>query len=100
MRLQGQTIQTTSQQGRKLGESLATKTLLRMLRSTLRSYPTAKLVTRKGGFGVSLAEGKSLYISSSGNWSPVEKRDLLALFATWLIADPEGLERASTPPGG
>jgi hypothetical protein len=93
----GQETPVIWQQGRKLEQSLATKTLLRMLRNMQQSYPKARLLTRKGGFGVSLEDGRFLYISSSGSWNPMEKRDFLALFATWLVADPNGLEKAPTP---
>jgi len=71
-----------------------------MLRNTLRNYPTTKLVKLKGGFGVSLAENTYLYVSFSGNLTDTEKRDLLALFATWLVADPDGLQKAPTPHDG
>lgn len=80
----------------KLGVSKATSKLCFMLQSTLRSYPKARVVTRRGGFGVLLDADTSLYVSFNGNWSPARKRYCLELLATWLRADPEGLEPART----
>lgn len=65
--------------------------LLRMLRSTLRKYPRARLMRTQEGFGVSLGEGTFLWITSRGHLSPEDMRDLLALFATWLVVDPNYL---------
>lgn len=71
-----------------------------MLRNTQQKYPTMKVRTRRGGCGVFTAEGTFLYISYSGNLSLEEKRDLLVLFATWFVVDPEGLEPHHTTPDG
>lgn len=65
--------------------------LLRMLRSTLQSYPKAKLLHGRGGFGVSLDAKSSLFIRFSGQLPPADLRDLLALFVTWLAVDPNRL---------
>lgn len=82
--------------GRRLNESIHSKRLLRMLRSMLQSYPKAKILRRKAGFGVSLDENTYLYVSFSGNLTDEAKRDCLGLFITWLVVDPEGLEKAPT----
>jgi hypothetical protein len=65
--------------------------LCRMLRNTLRSYPTARLLHGKGGFGAVLGDGISIYIRWSGHLAPSDLRDLLVLFATWLAVDPARL---------
>lgn len=71
-----------------------------MLRSTSRRFPKAYLVGTTGGFGVRLGDGTYLHIVSSGAWTNEDMRDFLVLFATWLVADPEGLRRADTPLDG
>jgi len=93
-------IPTTSAPAPKLGESLALARLSRMLRNTLRKWPKAKLLKRAGGFGVSLDAETCLYVSSSGSLTVEEKRDLLVLFAAWLITDAEALQKAPGRPGG
>lgn len=75
----------------KLDESVASKKLIRMLQSTLRKWRTPKLETRRGGFGVYMGEQTFLSVSFSSDLTDGEKRDLLVLFATWLVADPETL---------
>lgn len=75
----------------KLDESIASKKLTRMLQSTLRKWRTTKLETRRGGFGVYMGEQTFLSVSFSSDLTDEEKRDLLVLFATWLVADPETL---------
>lgn len=65
--------------------------LCRMLRNTLQSYPAARLLHGRGGFGVVLGDGISLYIRWSGRLAPRDLRDLLVLFVTWLAVDPERL---------
>jgi len=65
--------------------------LCRMLRNTLRSFPKAKLLHGRGGFGASLDAQKSIYIRYVGSLSNQDLRDLLALFATWLAVDPDRL---------
>jgi hypothetical protein len=62
--------------------------LCRMLQSTLRNYPMAKLQRGRGGFGAYLADGTWIRISYSGPLSGQDLRDLLALFATWCAVDP------------
>lgn len=84
---------TTSAPAPKLVESLALRKLSAMLQNTLRKWPKARLLKRPEGFGVSLAADTYLYVSASGNLTAEEKRDLLALFATWWVADPSGLTR-------
>lgn len=74
--------------------------LCRMLRSTLRSYPAARLLHGKGGFGVVLGDGVSLYIRWSGHLAPADIRDLLVLFATWLAVDPGRLHDPEADDGG
>jgi hypothetical protein len=71
-----------------------------MQRSTLRRWPAAKVLKRPAAFGVSLDGDTSLYVSYSGSLTAEEKRDLLVLFATWLVADPGGLTKAPTPQDG
>lgn len=61
--------------------------LCRMLRSTLRRYPQARVWVTRDGFGVSLAEGTFVRVSYSGHWTDADMRDLHALFATWYVAD-------------
>lgn len=89
-----------SVRGRKLAESLASRRLLAMLRSTLQSWPKMMLSTQKGEFGASSEGGTYLYVSYSSDLTAEQKRDLLALFATWLIADPDGLLPESTTQSG
>lgn len=84
----------------KLGESIASRKLLAMLRNTQLSYPTMKIMKRRGAFGVFTDDGTYLYVNYSGSLTDLEKRDLLALFATWLIADPDGLLPESTTQDG
>jgi len=74
--------------------------LVRMLRSMSRRYPKAFLCGTQGGFGVRLADGRYLHIVSSGEWTDEEMRDYLALFATWLVADPRGLRNDDTTLAG
>lgn len=75
----------------KLDESVASKKLIRMLQSTLRRWRTPKLETRREGFGVFMEGGTYLSVSFSSDLTSEEKRDLLALFVTWLVADPDTL---------
>ena len=67
--------------------------LCRMLRSTLRSYPNARLLRGKGAFGAVLGDGTSIWVRYSGDLSGRDIRDLLALFATWCVVDPGRLLR-------
>jgi hypothetical protein len=84
----------------KSSERAASERLIRMLRSTLRRYPRAKLQATRGGFGVSLDEFTILRVCWDGPLSAADIRDLLALFAVWLVADPEVLLSAGTPLSG
>ncbi len=81
----------TSKQAPRSSESTPTVKLSRMLQSTLRRFPKAKLARTREGFGVSLDGGRWLHIRFSGDWTSEDLRDCLALFATWLVADPERL---------
>ena len=80
--------------------SVVSSKLLAMLQSTQRSYPKAKLMTRKGVCGVFMADGGYLYVSYSGSLTVRERRDLLALFVTWWRVDPNGQEKTPIPPTG
>jgi len=90
----------TLRQARKSDGATPLKRLVRMLQSTSRNFPKAYLVGTMGGFGVRLGDGRYLHIVSSGEWTNEDMRDFLVLFATWLVADPDGLRRADTPLGG
>jgi hypothetical protein len=65
--------------------------LVRMLRSMLRSWPQARLIHTSGGFGALLDDRTYIQIAYSGHWTAEDMRDLLALFAIWLVADPDRL---------
>lgn len=65
--------------------------LCRMLRSTLRRWPQARLWSMRGGFGVSLDANTYMRVSYNGNWTDADMRDLHALFATWYVAAPATL---------
>jgi hypothetical protein len=69
--------------------------LVAMLRNTLRNYPLARLHRGKGAFGASLGDNTWIRIRWSGSLTDTELRDLLALFATWLVVDPEALHENS-----
>lgn len=90
------TIPDTSELAPKSNGATPLKKLVRMLQSTSRKYPKAYLVGTAGGFGVRLGDGSYLHVVSNGVWTPEDMRDFLALFATWLVADPNGLLRADT----
>ena len=74
--------------------------LLRMLRSTLRRYPRARLERTLDGFGASLGEGTSMRVRLSGSWTDADIRDLLVLFATWVVVDGVYLRAGGTPLAG
>lgn len=74
--------------------------LCRMLRSTLRKYPRARLLNTSAAFGASLDEGTFMQVSYSGRWTAEDMRDCLALFATWLVADPARLLESGTSLAG
>lgn len=90
----------TFAQVRKSSESAALTKLSRMLRSMLRRFPQARLWTFQAGFGVSLDAQTYVRVSYNGNWSTEDMRDLHALFATWLVADPERLRSIGAPLSG
>lgn len=75
----------------KSKESSRLNRLVRMLQNTLRNYPLARLRRGRGVFGASLGDNTWIHIRWSGDLSASDMRDLLALFATWLAVDPEGL---------
>jgi len=79
------------ERGRKSPAAQRLGKLCRMLRNTLRSYPQARLLHGREGFGVVLGDGVSLFIRFSGHLAPADLRDLLVLFATWLAVDPARL---------
>lgn len=81
----------TSAQVRRSPRATPLNKLCRMLQNTLRSYPRARLLHGRGGFGGSLDANTCIYIRYVGNWSPEDLRDCLALFATWLAVDPDRL---------
>jgi len=83
--------QDTSELAHKLRGVTPRARLCRMLRSILRSWPQAKLLHGKGGFGAQLGDGISVWIRYSGRLAPADMRDLLVLFAIWLVADPQRL---------
>lgn len=62
--------------------------LSRMLRSTSRNYPNTFLVSTTEGFGVRLADGRSLHVVCNGHWTDQDTRDFLVLFVHFLSADP------------
>lgn len=70
--------------------------LCRMLQNMSRRWPNTYLVATVGGFGVRSADGRYLHIVCNGHWSDADLRDFLALFATWLVADPSGLRDSGT----
>lgn len=81
----------TSEQERKSSGATPLGKLVRMLRNTLRKYPQAHLLNTVAGFGASLDANTYIQVSYSGRWTAEDMRDCLALFATWLVADPARL---------
>jgi hypothetical protein len=90
----------TSVQAHKLIGASPLAKLARMLRSMSRRWPKTSLIRTTGGFGVRLADGRSLRIRTNGEWTNEDIRDCLVLFATWLVADPAGLRLADIPLDG
>ena len=90
---------TTGQERRSLDVSPRGK-LLRMLQSMSRRFPRTYLTGTSGGFGVRLEDGSFLQVVYNGHWSDDNMRDFLALFATWLVADPDTLRRPGIPLDG
>jgi hypothetical protein len=78
---------TSEQEPKSSGASPLVK-LSRMLRSMSRRWPQTSLLVTAEGFGVRRIDGSYLHIVSSGHWTDEDMRDSLALFATWLVADP------------
>ncbi len=74
-------------QARKSKDAKRLSRLVHMLRNTLRNFPMAKLHHGKDVFGALLGDGCSISIHWTGNLSNEDLRDLLALFATWLVVD-------------
>lgn len=85
---------------RKSPESTALGKLSRMLQSMSRRFPRSYLTGTSGGFGVRLEDGAFLQVVYSGRWTDADMRDFLALFATWLVVDPERLRQPGTPLAG
>ncbi len=81
-------IPDTSERVRKSSDAPALVKLSRMLRSMLRRFPRARLLTPQGAFGVLLDDNIYMQVSFTGRWTAEDMRDCLALFATWCVADP------------
>lgn len=81
---------------RKSPDARALERLCPMLRNTLRRWPQAHLTVTEVGFGARLDAQTSLLIASNGELSAEDLRDLLVLFAMWLVADPERLRAGGT----
>jgi hypothetical protein len=86
---------TFGQEPKSSGSSPLAK-LSRMLRSMSRRWPNTSLVSTMEGFGVRRIDGSYLHIVYSGNWTDADMRDCLALFATWLVADPQRIRPLPT----
>jgi hypothetical protein len=90
----------TSARGLRSSAATPVEKLCRMLRSMLRKSPRAHLLNTVAAFGVSLDEGTCMQVSYSGRWTAEDMRDCLALFATWLVADPARLLTPGIPLDG
>jgi len=90
----------TSELERKSNGATPLAKLCRMLRSTLRRYPLARIWVTRDGFGVSLVAGTYMRVSYSGPWTDADMRDLHALFATWYVADGAFLTSGGRPLAG
>lgn len=90
----------TTERALRLRGSTPREKLSRMLASMSRRFPRTYLTGTSDGFGVRLEDGSFLQVVYSGRWSDADMRDFLALFATWLAADPERIRHAGTPLGG
>jgi hypothetical protein len=90
----------TAAQERKSPDVSPRGRLLRTLASMSRRFPRTFLQTTADGFGVQLADGAFLRIVYSGRWTDGDLRDFLALFATWLVADPQRLRNGGIPLDG
>ena len=89
-------MSATSERGRKSSGSSPLGKLSRMLASMSRRWPQTSLLVTWEGFGVRRIDGSYLHVVSSGRWTNEDMRDCLALFATWLVADPDKLRPAAT----
>ena len=89
-------MNVTSARVRKSSASSQLAKLCRMLRSTSQKWPNTSLLVTAEGFGARRTDGSYLHIVSSGHWTNEDIRDLLALFATWLEADPAKLRPTDT----
>lgn len=90
----------TTEQGRKSSDAVAVAALTRTLQSMSRRFPQTRLIHSQDAFGVQLRDGSYLYITRSGNWTDADTRDFLALFARWLVVDPDGLRALRPSLGG
>jgi hypothetical protein len=90
----------TSERGRRSPDASALVKLSRMLQSMSRRFPRSYLIGTQDAFGVRLEDGTSLHIVCNGRWSDQDIRDFLALFATWLVADPQRLREPGIPLAG
>jgi hypothetical protein len=88
--LEAETRGIVRQERRLLEYTIGAK-LCRMLRNTLLKWPMAQVKATAADFGVLLDEHTYLLIRTNGKLTALEKRDLLALFATWLVVNPEAL---------
>lgn len=90
----------TSELVRRSSASSPLAKLSRMLQSMSRKWPRTSLIVTTDGFGASRIDGSSLHIVRNGQWTDADMRDLLALFATWLVADPDRLRPTRIPLDG
>jgi hypothetical protein len=90
----------TSRQEPTFSASSPLGKLSRMLRSMSRRFPQTSLLVTTEGFGVRRIDGSYLHIVYSGHWTDADTRDFLALFATWLVADPAKLRPLGLPLDG
>ena len=81
-------MNATSVQELKSSAATPLEKLCRMLQNTLRKYPRAHLLNTVAAFGVSLDDATYMQVSYSGRWTAEDMRDCLALFATWLVVEP------------
>lgn len=89
-----------AEQGRRSSDAAAVAGLTRTLQSMSRRFPQTRLIHSVGVFGVQLRDGSYLYITRSGSLTDADTRDFLALFARWLVVDPEGLHGLRPSLGG
>lgn len=84
------------EQGRSATAALRRNVLTRMLRNMLQRWPAARLQSNsQGDFGVLLDGQTSLHVSIVGRLTDAEVRDLLALFANWVVVDPDKIRRTA-----